>query len=40
MHFIPATWLELAAANRPMLVYSREIARCDWDGCDGCEVSQ
>ena len=40
MHFIPATWLELAAANRPMLVYSREIARCDWDGSTGAKVSQ
>jgi hypothetical protein len=25
MHFIPESWLELAAANRPMSVYSRVI---------------
>lgn len=27
MQFIPAAWLELAAANRPMIVYSRTV---DW----------
>ena len=31
MHFIPGSWLELAAANRPMIVYSREIAACECD---------
>jgi hypothetical protein len=25
MQFIPAAWLELAAANRPMIVYSRTV---------------
>ena len=25
MHFIPGPWLELAAVNRPMVVYSWEI---------------
>lgn len=25
MQFIPANWLELAAANHPMIVYSRTI---------------
>ena len=25
MQFVPAAWLELAAANRPMIVYSRTV---------------